>query len=125
MEERITLKLSEETIDRLKDDSELNHKYLYEDLITNLEEIRLMITGYFFVDRKRVYDLIIEKSSLVINQQGKGKVTVRYTLGMLDGCSGIDKSQEDSMNISINTNLEAGEVLLVGENFPEREPDDF
>ena len=124
MEERITLKLSEKTIDRLKEGTESIQRYLYEDLIRNLEEIRLMITGYFFIDRKRVYDLIIEESSLVMDQ-GKGKVTVRYTLGMLDGCSGIDKSEKDSMTISINANHESGEVLLVGENFPEREPDDF
>jgi len=125
MEERITLKLSEETVDRVAEDPQAIGKYLYRELQRNMEEIIQMIAGYFFVERKRVYDLAIDQFSFEVDPQGMGRFTVSYTLGMMDGCSGIDKSQEDKMTITMNTNLSAGKMVLIGEHFPEREPDDF
>ena len=125
MQEKTVINLGRIALEEIAEKPLKIKELLIAKLNENLEKIRLMISGYFFLERKRIYNLTIDEESVSMNEAGNGTFRVNFTIGILDGCADIDRSQLDDMLVSISTNLQTGEILLLGENIPERQPDDF
>ncbi|MBE7174972.1 MAG: hypothetical protein INR69_01120 [Mucilaginibacter polytrichastri] len=84
-----------------------------------------LLSGYYFMERKRVMDVQIDTGSVALDGDGKGSFQVTYTLGLFNACADIDHQEKAQMTIRIDADFTHKKAVLTGEYFPEREPDEL
>jgi len=127
MQESVNIDLSEETLNLLNNNNNDSNTIdsLYEEL-TNIHKDKIcsLLTGYC-EERGVVYNFKIEKETLNIDNLGKGSFSVNYDINIYSGCKDMNHDKEAQMEIEIIINLTNGSADLIGEDKPERDPDEY
>lgn len=123
MQEIIQIQLVDKTLQAIQADSEYKTEYIIEELQQHEKAIDNMLVSYYFAERKRVYDVVINIPSIQMNSLGHGKFRVNYMLGMFNACADIDASDVSQMDILMDVDFTKRSMILTGEDIPEREPD--
>lgn len=124
MQEQTRFSLSDTALAALRNRNAIKET-LWAEFNENIKVVEDLLVGYHFRERGSVNDLVIEENSLLTDRDGNGYFIATYVLGMFNACADLDLSDKARMKIDFKTDLAAAEVLLTGEYFPEREPDEF
>lgn len=124
MQEQTRFSLSDTALAALRSRNAIKET-LWAEFKANIKVVEDLLVGYHFRERGSVNDLVIEENSLLTDRDGNGYFIATYVLGMFNACADLDLSDTARMKIDFKTDLEGAEVLLTGEYFPEREPDEF
>lgn len=116
---KIPGKLLEDLL-RLKEDREGLMAALLE---SNRYSIEQLLMAYYFSSRNRVFDLVIRNPQFLTETTGRFKLD--YKLGHFYACADIDTQQDESMTVGFRLEVATSELVLQGEYWPERGPDEF
>ncbi|WP_207532857.1 hypothetical protein [Desertivirga arenae] len=123
MQESTKFKFSSIAVEGLKTQAAEKESIVLNELLNHKPVIEDLLVSYYYRSRGRIYNVRINKPVLDANCNGAFKVN--YNIGHFNACADVDSNEEESMHISINADLNSGSVLLTGEYFPEREPDEI
>lgn len=123
MQEIIRIQLFDKTLQAILADHPDKVKLIADELDQHEKAIENMMVSYYFLDRKRVYDVTIDKTTVEINRDGNGHFRINYMLGLFNACADVDASDLTYMDILMAVDFEKRNMILTGEDIPEREPD--
>ena len=123
MQEKIILKISAIGIKGLLTEAAEKESIILNELLSNKKKIEDMLQSYYFKSRGRIFGVKIEKPALKDGFNGVFKVS--YSIGHFNACADVDSHEEEKMLITFSIDIEKAEAILIGEYFPEREPDEI
>ena len=98
---------------------------VFSNLSSRIDLIEDLLIKYHFNKREKVLNVVVEEGTFFINDDGMGKFTVNYIIGLFNACADIDYAEKARMNIVFKTNLNDHQIIITGEYIPEREPDEL
>ena len=78
---------------------------------------------YDFGSRGEVYDYSVVEG--YIDQEGQGKIAISFIVKYEYSCEDFSSSQEYTMDIEINVDIQQQTLNLKGENWSTRDPDEI
>jgi hypothetical protein len=123
MQEKIILKISAGAIKELLSEVPEKELIILNELVVNKKMVEDMLQSYYFKSRGRIFGVKIEKPALKDGFYGIFKVS--YSIGHFNACADVDSHEEEKMLITFSIDTEKAEAILIGEYFPEREPDEI
>lgn len=120
MQEKNTFQLSEQFLA-----GDTGKQNIGEELNRNIQAIEALLVGYHFSSRGRVFNVSIEEDSLNEESSLEGYFKVNYFIGQFNACADLDFTDGAFMQISYKMNPADNSLTLIGEDVPEREPDEF
>jgi hypothetical protein len=123
MQESTKFKFSPIAVEGLKMQAAEKESIVLIELLSHKSVIEDLLVSYYFRSRGRIYNVRINKP--VLDENCNGSFNVTYNIGHFNACADVDSNEEESMQIAINADLSSGSVVLTGEYFPEREPDEI
>lgn len=122
----ININLDPITLTSITKNSFNKENLLYDDLEKHKQNLIGLLDGYIYKDtRGNVYDLTIEKETVVVDIHGNGGFIVLFDVHYYFGCIDQNKIDEEQMYMTININLSTGVAKICGEDIQEREPDEY
>lgn len=116
MQSTIKLKISPVPEVSVQVDSAL----ILETIQTHAEQVAYMLQAYH--TREKVSRVTVVPDSLS-NNAGVIILKLQYVLEEFSACSAIDTLQQEKMTLTGYLDEKAGELELIGEYWPERDPD--
>ncbi len=98
---------------------------VFSNLSSRIDLIEDLLIKYHFNKREKVLNVVVQEDTFFINDDGMGKFTVNYIIGLFNACADIDYAEKARMNIVFKTNLIDHQIIITGEYIPERELDEL
>jgi len=121
MQEQINIMVSSGCVDAIKNDDADRSDRLNDDLKSS-NSLGGLLSSYH---KGANISYEIDHSSLDLDNQGVGLFRVDYIVHKYSGCKDKDLDEEHEMTVNVVVNLTTHEATLLGENIPERDPDEF
>lgn len=119
MQEIRTITVLSDCLEAIKSEEFDRLELLQEELEDN-NDIKSLIGSYH--DSGQVtYNV----NDLRVDVNGQGFIDVNYIAHKYSGCRDVDLDEDGDMTIDIDMDVETGRTTLTGENWPEREPDEY
>jgi len=93
-------------------------------LVDNIKRIEELLVRYHYSRREKVLNVSIDQDKIFVDQKGMGSFTVSYVIGLFNACADLDFNDKAAMKIGFRIQPDSHEIILTGENIPEREPDE-
>lgn len=120
MQEQVTFKLSPH-FDVQSTDADA----LLRELKHQQQAVEALLTSYHYRSRGRVFDVLIDESSVALISQSMGKFMVKYSIGQFNACADVDFTETEAMEMLVDIDGEKRVAVITGEYIPERDPDEF
>ncbi|GEM_PF-6047097 len=122
-----TFAIDKQIVQTLSIDLKETKKLLFKALNQN-SELASMLDGRneFFGDTNgEVHLVTVDKHSIKLFPNGKGSFQADFDISYYFGCSDQNTSREESMSMDFEIDIANSEIKIIGENLPEREPDNY
>jgi hypothetical protein len=119
MQETRTLNLFRDTLDAIQTDND-DRLDLLQDELENNDDLESMLGSYH--DSGQVTYTV---DDLEVDEDGCGYLEVGYTAHKYSGCRDMDLDEEGEMRILINIDFSTGRMTVIGEKWPDRDPDEY
>nr|WP_281719620.1 hypothetical protein [Nitrosomonas nitrosa] len=122
-----TIKLRNETISAIRNDTGEGDDLLLEDIESSEDDVIDLLKNYEQEKdpRGQVYT-IDEIESVEINKDGRGGFWAYFPVNVYSGCRDIDEDFDEEKYISIEVDFNTGLATLTGDELlPERDPDSY
>jgi hypothetical protein len=125
MQECQTVTASAIFLNAIIHDDEDRTQLIQTELELHKDSIASILSAYHWNERGAVHGIELIPGSIRVDHQGEGRFKVKYGINIHYGCSDVDIELNNTMTITIKTDLTNASAVLNGENIPDREPDVF
>jgi len=123
MQERRAIDLSGEVCNAIRHDAGAKQNLLIAKLKEQESSILEMLVSYHYESRGQVSDLLFE--DVTFHDPFSGTFKINYKVNYFVGCSDINFDEKASMTFYFKVDMASHTLELLGENIPERGPDEF